>query len=206
MNEKHFDLWSDNYDKEVELSDESNTYPFAAYKDIMNYIYKLVRTTNKTNILDLGIGTGTLATKLYNDGYQITGVDFSTNMLAIIKEKCPNIITIKHDFSKGIPTEITNNSYDFIIITYSIHHLKDAKKVEFIKELLPILKSSGKIIIGDVMFNDQEKLEQCKKLETNWDDSEYYITYDYIKEQLKGIATTNFIEMSYCSGIIEITN
>ena len=39
LNNRGFDLWADDYDKSVSLSDEDGTYPFAGYKVILNEIY-----------------------------------------------------------------------------------------------------------------------------------------------------------------------
>ncbi len=33
LNNKGFDLWADNYDKTVGISDDDNTYPFVIYMD-----------------------------------------------------------------------------------------------------------------------------------------------------------------------------
>ena len=38
LNNKGFDVWADDYDKSVGVSDEDRTYPFAGYKDILNKI------------------------------------------------------------------------------------------------------------------------------------------------------------------------
>ena len=35
LDHKGFDLWADGYDKTVGLSEESNTYPFAGYKNVL---------------------------------------------------------------------------------------------------------------------------------------------------------------------------
>jgi putative AdoMet-dependent methyltransferase len=42
LDNKGFDLWSDRYDKSVQLSDGNNEYPFAGYKDVLNIIYNMV--------------------------------------------------------------------------------------------------------------------------------------------------------------------
>lgn len=67
---KGFDLWADGYDKSVGLSDEDGTYPFAGYKDVLNEIYNNVLSRGGT-VLDIGFGTGTLASKLYEKGCKI---------------------------------------------------------------------------------------------------------------------------------------
>ena len=39
LSNQGFDLWADDYDKSVGLSDENGTYPFAGYKNVLNEIY-----------------------------------------------------------------------------------------------------------------------------------------------------------------------
>ena len=46
LDHKGFDLWADGYDKTVGLSEESNTYPFAGYKNVLGTIYSGVRAAN----------------------------------------------------------------------------------------------------------------------------------------------------------------
>ena len=43
LDSKGFDLWADGYDKSVNLSEESNEYPFAGYKEVLNSIYNQAR-------------------------------------------------------------------------------------------------------------------------------------------------------------------
>lgn len=50
-------------------------------------------------ILDLGCGTGTLTNMLANDGFDMIGVDSSTDMLAIAKEKNQNILYLNMDIT-----------------------------------------------------------------------------------------------------------
>lgn len=77
LNRKGFDLWAGGYDKSVSLSDESDTYPFAGYKVILNEIYNRVLSSPGKRVLDIGFGTGTLTSKLYEQGCCIFGQDFS---------------------------------------------------------------------------------------------------------------------------------
>ena len=87
LNNKGFDLWADGYDKSVGVSDEDGTYPFAGYKQILNEIYNRVLTNKSKAVLDIGFGTGTLTTKLYEQGCQIWGQDFSGRMIELAKER-----------------------------------------------------------------------------------------------------------------------
>ena len=199
---KDFDLWADGYDKSVNLSDDNNEYPFAGYKDLLNIIYNRVRGKDKGRILDIGIGTGTLSNKLYRDGYSIYGVDFSERMIEIAKEKMPSAQLYQYDFSKGLPSELDNIKFDYIISTYALHHLDDKEKVEFINKLTGYLNDDGEIIIGDIAFETREKLETCKlRNGDGWDDEEYYIVYDEIKDKFETV-NISFIPIHHCAGIL----
>ena len=138
LDSKGFDLWANGYDKSVNLSEENNEYPFAGYKDVLNYIYNQVRENSYSSVLDIGFGTGLLTTQLYNEGYQITGIDFSSNMIDISKNKMPDAVLLNWDFTRGLPEEIINNKYDYIISTYAIHHIPDEEIQDFIMRNLDI--------------------------------------------------------------------
>lgn len=202
MDNKKFDLWADNYDVDVELTYENNEYPFAGYKEVVNIIYNFIKNTEGESVLDIGFGTGKLTKILYNENYNITGVDFSEEMIKIASSKMPNANLIKFDFSKGLPIEIIDEKYDYIISSYAIHHLNNNEKLDFINRLYGMLNENGKIIIGDISFINREKLEECKRnCGDNWDDEEYYIVYEELKDKLD-IENIAFYEISFCSGVL----
>ncbi len=51
-----FDLWSKDYDKTVQLSEESNEYPFAGYKDVLNTVYGEIKSGDGKTVLDICFG------------------------------------------------------------------------------------------------------------------------------------------------------
>ena len=119
LNNKGFDLWADDYDKSVGLSDEDGTYPFAGYKTILNAIYNRVLSTSSKTVLDIGFGTGTLTTKLYEHGCEVYGQDFSDRMIELAQEKMPNAKLFQGDFSNGLVEPLLQQKYDALIATYS---------------------------------------------------------------------------------------
>lgn len=90
LDDNGFNLWANDYDKEVGISDEDNIYPFAGYKNLLNKIYNEILKTSSKNILDIGFGTGTLTKKLYEKNCNIYGQDFSNKMVEIAQNKMPN--------------------------------------------------------------------------------------------------------------------
>lgn len=205
LNDKQFDLWADGYDKSVRNCEEAGEYPFAGYKDVLNEIYKAVHKKKNARILDVGFGTGVLTKKLYDDGYEIYGIDFSERMIAIAKEKMPDAVLIQHDFSDGLPKEMASKQFDFIVSTYALHHLTDSGKVEFMTQLLKCLSADGKILIGDVAFETREKLNACRKESGDrWDPDEIYIVFDEIKRHFP-TDKIQYLKISRCAGIVTCT-
>ncbi len=106
LTSRGFDLWTDGYDACVRLSEESGSYPFVGYQKVLGKIYRTIKENPGDKILDVGLGTAVLTKKLYRDGYEIFGMDFSAKMLAIAKEKMPGSVLIQHDFLKGFPPNL----------------------------------------------------------------------------------------------------
>ncbi len=202
LNNTGFDLWADDYDKTVGLSDDDGTYPFAGYRAVLNTIYNRVLNASAGTVLDIGFGTGTLASKLYGHGCAIFGQDFSPRMIELAQEKMPNAKLYPGDFSGGLAQPLTTQTYDAIIATYSLHHLTDGQKVSFLKNLLPLLNDGGCIYIGDVAFETRAELGRCMRdVGEEWDDEEFYFVFDELKSQLPGL---HFEKISPCAGLLTL--
>ena len=203
LDDKGFDLWADGYDKSVGISDEYNTYPFAGYKKILADIYRIVMEKPNAAVLDMGFGTGTLTTKLYENGCVIFGQDFSARMIELASEKMPDAHLYQGDFSRGLVEALKKETYDFIVATYSIHHLADDQKVVLLRELMDHLRDNGKILIGDVAFESRDELDKCREESGDeWDDDELYCVADELRADFPGLV---FKKMTFCSGILTIS-
>ncbi len=201
-NENGFDLWAQDYDKSVGLSDEANSYPFAGYKKVLGEIFNRILAGTGRNVLDLGFGTGTLTAKLYENGCTIWGQDFSRRMIEIAQEKMPDAHLYQGDFSGGLVEKLQTQKYDCIVATYTLHHLTDPEKIDFLNTLLTRLRPDGRIYIGDVAFETRNDLEACRaKNGDTWDDKEAYFVYEEIKQRFTNITFTKF---SDCAGVFEL--
>lgn len=204
LSNQGFDLWADDYDKSVGLSDENGTYPFAGYKNVLNEIYNRVLSSSHNTVLDIGFGTGVLTAKLYEQGCTIFGQDFSGRMVELAKAKMPEAQLHQGDFSLGLAEELKHHQYDAIIATYSLHHLTDAQKIDFLKELLPLLNQGGCIYIGDVAFATRLELEKCREqVGDEWDQDEIYFVFEELK---KAFPKMEFKPISYCAGVLSLGN
>lgn len=200
LDDNGFDLWADGYDEAVGLSDEDNTYPFAGYKKILGKIFELIMKRDHAEVLDLGFGTATLTAKLYENGCVVYGQDFSQRMIELASEKMPDAHLYQGDFANGLAEPLKQRSYDFIVATYSMHHLSDDQKVVFLKELLAHLKDDGMILIGDVVFKTRDELNKCRDISGDeWDDEEIYCVVDELRAIFPNL---KFEKVTFCSGIL----
>ena len=99
LNQKGFDLWAEDYDKFVGISEEKNTYPFAGYKVVLGKIYQSIMRKPKAVVLDLGFGSGRLTARLYEKGCTVYGQDFSEHMIELAAQKMPEARLYQGDFA-----------------------------------------------------------------------------------------------------------
>ncbi|MEM2704072.1 MAG: class I SAM-dependent methyltransferase [Candidatus Bathyarchaeia archaeon] len=106
---------------------------------------------NKKKALDVGAGSGNLTGKLLSMNYNVTAVDISPEMCAILKKKYEKFLETKKLVIINSPIEnVSFEKGEFDIITcYSVlHHLPDY--VGVIQRLSSFLKKGG------VMYLDHE--------------------------------------------------
>ena len=202
LDSKGFDLWAGEYDKAVGVSEAQNTYPFAGYKKILGEIFADIMDKPKSVVLDLGFGTATLTGRLYDNGHTIYGQDFSQAMIETAAKKMPNAKLFKGDFAEGLVAPLKSCSYDFIVATYSFHHVPYEKKAEILSLLFERLNDGGEILIGDIAFSSREELEKvAKSVGSEWDGDEYYSVVEELRPYFPKIA---FEKVSFCAGVITI--
>ena len=202
LDNRDFDDWAAGYDKSVERSDEDGSYPFAGYERIMGAIFERVFASGAKSVLDVGFGTATLTKRLYDEGISVFGQDFSAEMVRIAAEKMPQARLFQGDFAQGLVPELADKTYDTIVATYSLHHLDDAQKVDFIGSLLDRLSEGGALYVGDVAFETRSELEACRvEARDTWDADEIYFVCDELRAAFPQLA---FERMSPCAGLITL--
>ena len=199
---KEFDAWADSYDRDMEIEADKNAYPFAGYHELLGRIAQKILAKHGATVLELGFGTGTLASKLYECGCEIYGQDYSEKMIELAYRKMPGAHLYQKDFAEGLAEPLLGRKYDFIVATYAMHHLTDAQKITLLHLLQGLLNEDGKILIGDIAFENREKMEQCRQENIDeWDDDEYYFAADEFRKEFPGMTLE---QISFCGGVLEI--
>ena len=134
-----YDIWSDNYDSQ----------PGNLMLDLDELVLsQLMAGLNLRckNVADIGCGTGRhWQTLLKQMPSHLTGFDVSPGMLARLKGKFSAADT--YTISDNRFADIEDNTYDVIVSTLTVAHIKDLE--EAINAWCRILKNKGEIIITD---------------------------------------------------------
>ncbi|CEQ10097.1 methlytransferase [[Clostridium] sordellii] len=127
----------------------------------INSLLSKLDIKSNERILDVGTGTGVIIPfiKALNKGGYIKGVDISTGMLNIAKEKYKNLENIEFEI-KDVEEEEIYEKYDKIILYSMFPHLEN--KTKTVKTLInKNLNKNGKLIIAH--SNSREFLNNMHK-------------------------------------------
>ena len=101
---------------------------------------------------------------------------------------------------------IENKLYNYIVFSYSIHHLNRKDQFSLLIALYERLQKNGKIFIGDVMSINKQTMSILKTRYINsWDDEEYYPIYKEYLNQLEEYYSFRINIVSHCSGYMVLT-
>lgn len=145
-----FDKIAKEWDSIIEVNEEK-----------INLLLSKLDIKSNERILDVGTGTGVIIPfiKALNKGGYIKGVDISTGMLNIAKEKYKNLENIEFEI-KDVEEEEIYEKYDKIILYSMFPHLEN--KTKTVKTLInKNLNKNGKLIIAH--SNSREFLNNMHK-------------------------------------------
>ncbi len=96
-------------------------------------------------VLDVGCGAGIPVAKfLVESGFDVTGIDFSENMLRLARKNVTKATFIRKDMTK---LGFADNSFDGLTAFYSIIHVPREKHFLLFKSFHRILKSIGIMLV-----------------------------------------------------------
>ncbi len=123
-------------------------------------------------------------------------------MLALAQQRMPEARLFCGDFALGLAAPLLERRYDAILSTYALHHLTDEGKIALLRTLQGLLRPGGRILIGDVAFQDQAALDRCRTASGNqWDEEEHYFVYEALRPALLGLT---FTPLSPCAGLLTL--
>lgn len=149
-----FEQWADYYDDTVYGHDEEYKEVFLHY----NRILEEVVNRSKGHVVEFGVGTGNLTSKLLDQGLEVTGIEPSSAMRKIANEKLGERAQVLDGDFLNFP-EV--KSIDTFVSTYAFHHLTDTEKEQAIENYGKSLASGGKIVFADTMYESEEAYKRA---------------------------------------------
>lgn len=171
---RFFEVRLEGYDEHMMtcIDSASEFYPYTA---------GLLPKDPGVKVLDLGCGTG-LELGYYfdlNPNANITGIDLSSGMLNILKNKYPDKeLTLILGSYFDIP--LGSNLYDACVSVESLHHFTANEKKELYRSVCESLKDNGYFILTDyfALSDDDENFHRAEllrlKQEQGITDTDFY--------------------------------
>jgi SAM-dependent methyltransferase len=118
---------------------------------VEHYLAKRTRfvleTCPRGTALDVGCGTGALAARLADAGYEIAGVDPSEGMLEVLRGRCPAVQAVN---ASGTALPFADDSFDLVLTVAVMHHIADPDDVrQTLAEMVRVAKPGGRILVWD---------------------------------------------------------
>jgi SAM-dependent methyltransferase len=97
--------------------------------------------------LDVGCGTGLLAARLADAGYQVTGVDPSNGMLDRMRARAPRVRAVA---ASGTSLPFADGSFDVVLSVAVMHHIAAPQDVHrTLGEMVRVARPGGRILVWD---------------------------------------------------------
>lgn len=145
-------------------NNEWANYAIEMGQKLLNFYNSNHRNENPSKkLLDLGCGTGQLANIFLENGFNVTGIDLSSEMLKYASER--NKAYVYSGSAKFFVADIScfelNESFDIVVSTYdSINHLDDENSLRKCFEcVFPLIQQNGYFIFD---INTRASLENWK--------------------------------------------
>lgn len=147
-----------------------------AYDDWVLYIKSIFSKNNicPKTILDLGCGTGNIASKLSKQGYDVIGVDISADMLTVAKEKAilekENILYLNQDMREF---ELYGTIDCVICLFDSLNYILKESEILKVFKLVNNYLNPGGLFIFDI--NTEYKFKEVLSDNTYSDANDFMV-------------------------------
>ena len=158
----------------------------------------------KAKVLDVGSGPGQFSHYIKEKGFSVQGIDMSTKMLEIAKERFPDISFKEMDMRA---LQFGDGSFDGLLAAYSIIHIPTEEIPEVLKEFSRVLKPDGHLmIIAQEGIADQivdEPLMEGEKIFVNFfslDSLSGFVKdsgFEIVKAEIVGSTDENSLSKSF---------
>jgi putative AdoMet-dependent methyltransferase len=198
-----FDEWAATYDQSVAGRDD---FPFLGYEAALRGVVLAAAPSPPCSVLDLGIGTGNLATRFADLGCDVWGLDFSPRMLAQAARKVPGAHLAEADLLGEWPAAF-NRRFDLVVSAYAFHHFGLDQKIALLRRLARDgCEPGGRVIIADLSFGTTAALARAReKWRDAWDEEDYWVAEEALPACEAAGLPVRYEQVSEVVGIYVLT-
>ena len=132
------------FDRVAHLYDATRGVPPEIEAAITNAIAAELRAVSATpRLLEVGIGTGRIAVPLAAAGVRVTGIDISTKMLAVLREKRHDIDVMLAEASQP---PLRPATFDGLLFVHILHLVPDA--LATVRATVALVRPGGVVLHG----------------------------------------------------------
>jgi ubiquinone/menaquinone biosynthesis C-methylase UbiE len=102
------------------------------------------RLAPRSTVLDVGCGSGYIASILEDKEFRVTGIDVSTGMLELARANVPRSTFVRMDMRR---LDFPKESFDCILCLYSIFHVPRRYHLGILRGFHRVLKAKGLLAI-----------------------------------------------------------
>lgn len=152
-----------------------------------------LRDAHALTILELGCGTGNDAARLADDGYAVTGLDFSGEAIARARSRFGSRVTfLVADIASPLP--FVAGGFDAVMSNVALHMFADGVTRSVFAEIGRIVRPGGLFVFHVNALEDrplrERKLPVAQELERNYvlersGQTMHFFSDDYLRELLE---------------------
>ena len=136
------------FDSIAAVYDNTRIFDEGCFNAALDFLTEKFPPSRFKKLFEPGIGTGRIGIPLAERGYNVTGVDISENMLAMLAEKLsrresPLPITFQKADVTTLP--FRGATFDIAVATHVFHLIRDWKKA--VSEVLRVLKPEAPLVL-----------------------------------------------------------
>jgi len=106
-----------------------------------------------STVVDLCCGTGLFVGMAHGAGLVPSGVDISSHMLEVGREKHPDIHFVEAD---ATTTDLVEGSFDAATVSFGLHEKPEAVARGIFREALRLTRPGGVILVADYRLPDED--------------------------------------------------
>ncbi|WP_338025509.1 class I SAM-dependent methyltransferase [Clostridium yunnanense] len=125
-------------------------------ESVRDKAYEVANVKEEELAADIGAGTGFITEGLLQKGLKVIAVDQSYEMLEEMKQKFNSFNQVEYRQGDAERLPIDDDTVDYTMANMYLHHVEDPFTA--IKEMVRILKPSGKLVITDLDQHNHEFL------------------------------------------------